>query len=88
MVSYLFHLLILHPYSLALMYIYHMALQLYPLLNKKDMFLPMFVYGCLHMKAAAASIPSSERGLSAFSLYYLLRARARRPKQVVLLAVR
>ena len=68
MVSYLFHLLILHPYSLALMYIYHMALQLYPLLNKKDMFLPMFVYGCLHMKAAAASIPSSERGLSALPL--------------------
>ena len=68
MVSYFFHLLILHRplegkfffpgYSLALMY--NIALQLYPL--------PMFVYGCLHMKAAAASIPSSERGLSALPL--------------------
>ena len=66
MVLYLFHLLILHSYSLALMY--HIALLLYPLLNKKYMFLPMFVYGCLHMKAAAASIPSSERGLSALPL--------------------
>ena len=65
-----FHLLISHPYSIALMY--YIALQLYPLLNKKDMSAGfcqcLFTYGCLHIKAAAASIPSSERGLSALPL--------------------
>ena len=87
MVSYFFHLLILHRplegkfffsgYSLALMY--NIALQLYPL--------PMFVYGCPHMRLL---LPPFRHLSVAFlpCLYYLLRARARRPKQVVLLAVR